>query len=89
VSSYAHEAFQKPIERSPNFSRANRVLTPFFKSYERIPVYSFIQPIGIRAQKIRERIQPIEKRNETVYALAFFKNSTSIQKLTPMHRFYM
>ena len=42
----------------------------------------FIQPIGKRrAQKINERIQPIEKRNQAAYALAFFENSNEIQKL--------
>jgi len=66
---YAHEAFQKPIESSPNFSKAYRVFTPFLKSCESSRI--FIQPIGKRAHKISERIQPIENSNEIQKLFAY------------------
>ncbi len=40
-----------------------------------------IHPIGKRSQKVSERIQPMEKKNQAAYALAFFENSNEIQKL--------
>jgi len=41
----------------------------------------FLQPIGKRPQKIRERILAIGKRNQTADTLAVFENSNEIQKL--------
>jgi len=79
VSLYIHEAFKKPIESSPNFSKTNRVLTLFPKVARE---FQYIHPtIRKRAQKICKKIQPIEKRNQAVYARAFFENSSEIQKL--------
>jgi len=75
---YGHAAIQKPIGSSTNFSNVNRVLTPISKA---VREFQYIhQPIGKRAQKIRERIQPIEKKNQSADALAVFENSNEIQK---------
>ena len=73
---YALEAIQKIIESSPNFLKANRVSTPLSKNGKE---FQYIhEPIGKRAQTICNRIQPIEKRNQSGDALAFFENSNEI-----------
>jgi hypothetical protein len=46
-----------------------------------MPVNSFNQYLGKRAQKIRKKIQPIEKRNQSDDALKFFENSYEVQML--------
>jgi len=62
----AFEAIQKSIESLPNISKA----TLFSKNARE---FQYIhRPIGKRAQKIRERIQPIVKKNQSADALAFF-----------------
>ena len=66
---YPLEVIQKPKECSPLFSKTAREI-----QYIHLP-------IGKRAQKIRVKIQPIEKRNQTEDALAFFENSNEIRKL--------
>ena len=63
MSLYAHEAIQMPLETTTHFSKPNRVLTthPFFQKLQE-NASIFIQPIGKRAQQIRIKIQPEEKR---------------------------
>jgi len=39
------------------------------------------QPVGKRAQKIRDRIQPIGKRNPSADIFKFLETSNEIQKL--------
>ena len=78
--SIAHEAFQMPLVTTTHFSKPNRVLTPFFQKLRK-NASIFIRPIGKRAQKIREKIQPIEKRNQSDDAHAFFENSIEVQRL--------
>jgi len=65
----AHATFQKPKECPPLFSQSARE-------------FQYVhEPKGKTAQKIRERIQPIEKRNQSADNLALFENSNEIQKL--------
>jgi len=63
----AHLTFQKPIECSLLFQKLREISS------------IFIPPIGKTAQQTRERIQPIEKRNQSDDALSFFENSNEIQ----------
>ena len=68
------------LETTTHFKNPNRVHTPFFQKLRKNATI-FIQPIGKRPQKIREKIQPIEKRNQSDDALAGFEHSNEIQKL--------
>ena len=82
---------------SGSFSKATRGHNSLFKTQWRVhPFFQKLrenssshihQPIGKRAQKIHERIQPIEKRNQSADALAFFENSNETQKhLGTLHK---
>jgi len=76
-SFYALKAFQKLPESASHLKKGIRELISIFKKCERIPEY-IQRLIGKRAQKIREKIQPMEKRNQPDDARAFFENSNEI-----------
>jgi len=63
--------FQKPIESSPNISKANIECPPLFSMAAREFQYIH-QPIGKRGQKICEKIQPIEKKEINQRMLSHF-----------------
>jgi len=54
------------------------VLSPFSKTAREFLYIN--NPIGKRAQKIRGRIQQIEKRNKSADTLTVFENSNEILK---------
>ena len=71
---YALEAIQKPIESSPNLSK-DRAKQKAVREIQKI-----YQPIGKRAQKIREKVQPIDKRNQSAFLGKSNKNSKAMHK---------
>ena len=76
---YALEAFQMPIEMSFNFSKANGVSIPLFKSCESIPLYS-----STNRKKYMENSQrnsANRKRNQSADTFLGFEKSNKIQKL--------
>jgi len=66
-------------ESSSHFSKTKRVINSFSKAAIE---FQYIHPTyRKKSTKIRERIQPIGKRNQPTDALAGLENSNEIQKL--------
>ena len=74
---YAFQAFQKSIESPFQFSKNARKF------------HSIKKTIGKRAQNIRKKIQPIEKRNQPFDAPAFLKTQMKFNSyLRTLHKYF-